>query len=257
MSNGFFQAEVDPNAQAALEEANSGGNGKFPPLLKGEYPAHIVPLSKDASKQRVEVVDFGGTGPNGKKKVLRVAVKLDDGIPLGAGRVFFIRVPLFTRYAPNEKNPQGAPARMYFDFWGKALGIPNDALTSGNLGVGPDFVLGKALNVVLSEPTPPDNFNPLGSNEVSFVNAAAPVNSPQRAPGSSLAPWLDADDNLLPEFAGGAVPQQQGGVVPPAGGSAWGGVTQQDVAAAQQQAAAAQATPGGVPAGAWAQAPSY
>lgn len=252
--SGFFQAEADPNAQAALDEARAGGNGKFPPLLKGEYPAHIVPLSKDAGKDRVEVVDFGGNGPNSKKKVLRIAVKLDDGIPLGAGRVFFARIPLFSRYAPNEKNPGGAPARAYFDFWGKVLGVSDENLITGNLGLGPNDILGKPLNVVLGEPTPPDNYNPLGTNEVSFFNAPAPVNSPVRQPGQPLAPWLDANDNLLATFqpTQAGAPQQQGGAAP-AQQPNWGGPSQQDVAAAQQQAPAA----GGVAAGAWANQPSY
>lgn len=257
----MFNAEVDQNAQAALDEARSGGNGKFPPLLKGEYPAHIVPLKTDGSN-RIEVAKFGGDGPNGQKNVLRIAVKLDAGIPLGAGRVFFGRVPLFSRYAPTQKNPAGAPARAYFDFWGKVMGLPDEQLLSGQLNVTPEQILARALNVVLSEPTPPDSYNPLGSNEISFFNPSGPVNPPARAAGQILAPWLDADDNLLPSYGADAVQAAQqhvrGGVVtPPAGGSAWGGPSQQDAADAQQQAASAAPPAGGVTPGAWANQPTY
>lgn len=258
----MFNAEVDQNAQAALDEARAGGNGKFPPLLKGEYPAHIVPLKTDGSN-RIEVAKFGGDGPNSQKNVLRIAVKLDAGIPLGAGRVFFGRVPLFSRYAPTTKNPAGAPARAYFDFWGKVMGLPDEQLLSGQLNVTPEQILARALNVVLSEPTPPDNYNPLGSNEISFFNPSGPVNPPARAAGQILAPWLDADDNLLPGFGGGA-PAQVGGQAPQFGGQpaqgaapSWGGPSQQDVADAQQQATSAAPSAGGVAPGAWASQPSY
>ncbi len=188
-----FQVEVDANAASALSEAQSGGTGKFPPILKGEYQATVVPLKEGT---RVEVVPFGGSGPNSKKNVLRVAVRIADGSPLGAKRQLFIRVPLFTRYAANEKNPQGAPARLYFDFW-SAMGATDEDLVAGRLPE-PDAFMGKPLGIVVSDPIEPDKWNPLGSNEVSFVNKAGNVAaSPRRANGQILAPWLDANDNII------------------------------------------------------------
>lgn len=250
MSN-FFQADVDPGAQDALNEARSGGNGKFPPLPKGEYRGTIVPLTKDG--KRTEVTDFGGTGPNGKKKVLRIAVKIAPDSPTGAGRTFFARVPLFSRFAPKDGAPVGKPARMYFDFFG-ALGVSDEALTSGNIGIGPDQILGKPINIVLGDPQVPDNFNELGFSEISFFNKPGPANTPQRQPGVPVAPWLDANDNLI----GGAAPAQ-GGPVQQAGPAVpkqdpWSAPSQQDIADAQAQAVQ---PPQGIQPGAWANASSY
>jgi hypothetical protein len=239
MSN-TFQASVDPNAQAALDEARSGGDGKFPPLPRGEYRATVVPIKKDGSV-RVEPGKYAKTGPNAGKDVVRVAVKINDDSPTGKGRIFFIRVPLFSRFAPNEKNPQGAPARMYFDFWG-ALGVSDEALTSGNLGIGPDQMMGKGINIVLGDPQVPDSYNPLGFNEVAFVNKPGPANTPTRQPGVPVAAWLDADDNLIES----AIPGQQpdAPAAPPV--DPW----------SKPQAAAEESQEGVVP-GPWAQAASY
>jgi hypothetical protein len=249
----FFTADVDANASEALKEAQSGGDGKFPPLPKGEYQATIVPLKKDGD--RMEVVDFGGTGANAKKKVLRVAVKISDDSPTGKGRIFFVRVPMFSRYAPNEKHPQGAPARGYFDFFGKGLGVSDEALTSGNLGIGPDQILGKPINIVLSEPQLPDDYNPLGFNEVSFFNKPGPANTPVRQPGVPVAPWLDADDNLIAGVAPGQTVPGGAAAAAAAPVDPWSAPTEQDVADAVAQAVPAQQ--GGVAAGPWAQAASY
>lgn len=230
----FFTADVDPNVQDAYKEATSGGNGKFPPLPKGEYRGTIVPLKKDGN--RVEVTDFGGKGANAKKKVLRVAVKIDADSPTGAGRIYFARVPLFSRFAPTDKHPQGAPARNYFGFFG-ALGVSEEALLSGNIGIGPDQILGKPINFTLGDPQAPDEYNPLGYNEIGFFNKPGPANTPVREPGVPVAPWLDADDNLLE--TGFAPAAAQGGPAPAV--DPW--------SAGQQQQ--------GIEAGPWAQAASY
>lgn len=240
MSN-TFTADVDPNAGEAFKESQ-GGSGKFPPLPKGEYRGTIVPLKSDGSK-RVEVTDFGGTGANSKKKVLRVAVKIAADSPTGAGRTYFARVPMFSRFAPTEKNPQGAPARNYFGFFG-ALGVSEEALTSGNLGIGPDQILGKPINFTLGEPQVPDNYNPLGYNEIGFFNKPGPANTPLRQPGVPVAPWLDADDNLIEGAAGGPVQQQAGPAAPAT--DPWS--TPQPAAETPTQ---------GIQPGAWANASSY
>lgn len=247
MSN-FFQADVDQNAAEAFKESQ-GGSGKFPPLPKGEYRGTIVPLKKDGA--RVEVTDFGGTGANSKKKVLRVAVRINDDSPTGKGRIYFARVPMFSRFAPTEKNPQGAPARNYFGFFG-ALGVSEEALTSGNLGIGPDQILGKPINFTLGEPQVPDQYNELGYNEIGFFNKPGPANTPLRQPGVPVAPWLDADDNLVQGATGGPVHQQAGPAVPKQ--DPWSAPTAQDIADAQAQAVPAQQ---GIQPGAWANASSY
>lgn len=248
MSN-TFQASVDPQAQSAMEEARSGGDGKFPPLPRGEYRAFIVPIKKDGSV-RVEPGKYAKSGANANKDVVRVAVKIAADSPTGAGRTFFVRVPLFSRFAPNDKNPAGAPARLYFDFW-SALGVKDEALTSGQLGIGPDQMMGKTINIVLGDPQVPNDYNPLGYNEVSFVNKPGPANTPLRQPGVPVAPWLDADDNLIEGATGGPVHQQAGPAAPTR--DPWSAPTAQDVADAQAQAVPAQ----GIQPGAWANASSY
>ncbi|MEV5068927.1 hypothetical protein MRBLMI12_000483 [Microbacterium sp. LMI12-1-1.1] len=202
--NGFV-AEVDPNAQAAREEALSGGNGIYPPLPKGRYQAVIVALAP-AKNLPCELTTFGGAGANKDKPVLRLAAKIVDGSPTGKGRVIFFRVPMFSRYAPTEKNPQGATARTYFDFWEKVVGLPAEVVLSGQLGVGPEAFLGKPLTIVVSDPKEPRNEkdaenNPLGSNEVDFVDAPGDIAlTPLRKPGVPVAAWLDANDNLKPDY---------------------------------------------------------
>lgn len=237
-----FQVEVDNRAAEALVEAQSGG-GKFPPGLKGEYQAHVVPLKKDGD--RVQVQNFGGSGANAKKKVLRVAARVIDESPALAKRQFFLRVPLFTRYAPTERNPQGAPARMYFDFW-RALGVADDDLVAGRLP-DVDYIMGRRIALVLSEPLEPNEWNPLGYNEVSFVNKAGNVSTtPVRKPGESVAPWLTPDDDIIEGYE----------FQTPAAQALYGGEWAQPAAAAQQAAPSwgqAPAEGGTVTPGPWAQ----
>lgn len=202
-----FIAEIDPNAAEAAKEAASGGGG-FRPLAAGKYQATIVQVQG--------VQDFGGTGGNAKKKVVKLQFKILADSPTGANRVFFDRVPLFTRYAPSEKNPQGATARGFWDFWGKAIGVPQDQLILGNLP-GPNDIAGKQVTITLGKPIPPDEYNELGYNEISFYDAAGDVNaSPTHAP---VVPWLDADGKLI----GGATPAPRAAVQTqaPATAPAW------------------------------------
>ena len=199
-----FIADVDANVAAAYEEAQSGGNGTFPPLPGGKYVATIVPLKKDGPN--AEVVDFGGNGANAKKKVVRLAFRIVDESPTGKGRHLFARIPLFSRYAPSQKHPQGAPARAYFDFWIKAIGWPEAEVLAGRLP-GPLEIMGKRVTLTLSDPKPAESaydleHNPLGTNEISFYDKAGdPQSAPRRTPGVPIAPWLDADDNLIEQWA--------------------------------------------------------
>lgn len=205
-----FIAEIDPNAAEAAAEAAAGGNGSFPPLAAGKYQANVVKVEG--------VADFGGTGGNAKKKVVRLQFKILADSPTGANRVYFDRVPLFTRFAPSEKNPQGATARGFWDFWGKAIGVPQDQLILGNLP-GPEGIAGKQVTITLSKPIAPDDYNPLGYNEISFYDAAGDVNaSPTHKP---VVAWLDAAGNLI----GGQIAAPRAAVQQaqaPATAPAWG-----------------------------------
>lgn len=236
-----FQVEVDAQAAEAMAEAREGSGKGFPPLPKGAYQATVVPLKKDGDRMKVE--EWGGTGPNSKKKVLRIMTRIVDGSPTGAKRHHSIRVPLFTRFAPKNGDPVGKPARLYFDFFG-ALGVSDEDLAAGRLP-GPDQILGKAIEIVLGEPQVPDNFNPLGYNEVSFVNKAGSIDStPRRQPGVPVAEWLDANDNLI----AGAVPGPAQAETSTAAPSVNPWATQTAAEEAPQQ---------GIQPGAWAQAASY
>lgn len=246
-----FIAEVDPNVQAAREEAAAGGNGTYPPIPAGRYQVQIVPLNP-AKNLPMELVDFGGSGPNSQKKMVRVAVKVVDHSPTGKGRWFAGRVPLFSRFAPKDGAPVGKPARAYFDFWEKVVGLPAEVVMSGNLGVGPEHILGKYATVTLSVKQPRDakdaEHNPLGTNEIEFWDAPLALGdttgTPALAPGVPVAPWLDGKGNLIPGFvfdylkAPGA-PAQGGAPAAQPPAQLWGAPAAQAPAAPVAQAPAA------------------
>lgn len=221
-----FSASVDPNVEQAREEVQSGG-GSFRPLPKGKYSATIVPLGDDKS---FEVVDFSPNNPAyAGKKALRVKVRIVDDSPTGAKRTFFARVPLFSRYAPSQKNPAGAAARGYFDFFEKAIGVPTEQVLKGILP-GPEALLGKRISITLSDPIAPDKWNELGSNEVAFWDAAGSVAStPTGAPN---APWLDEHGNLRPDWVSSTPSASAPAGAPSAPADVW--ATPSTPAAAQQ-----------------------
>ena len=206
-----FTAEIDNNAAKAAEEAAAGGNGTFPPLPGGKYQVIIA---------KVKGVDnFAKSGPNANKKVVNVGFQIVPESPTGKSRYIWGRVPLFSRFAPNEKYPDGAPARGFWDFWEKAIGVPRERILAGDL---PDNIGGTRLTVTLSAPIPPDQFNPLGSNEVDFYDKTGDVNvTPKRVAGVSVAPWLDANDNLLPEFTQQTVAGAQAATAAAPAGDPW------------------------------------
>lgn len=184
-----FVAQIDPRAAEAAQEALSGGDGIYPPLPAGKYPATLLEI--------VGVADFGGAGANSDKKVLRIKLKISDQSPTGRGRTYYERIPLFTRYAPSEKNPQGATARAFWDFFGKAMGTPVEQLVANQL---PGMeIQGRPLLITLGAPQAPDNYNPLGFNEVDFYDALPDVTAALRAVPTNpvVVPWLDASGNLI------------------------------------------------------------
>lgn len=217
-----FTAEIDQNAAKAAEE--SEGNGTFPPLPAGKYQVTIAKVKG--------VSDFGGQGGNKNKKVVNLGFQIVPESPTGKGRWVWDRVPLFSRYAPSDKYPDGAPAKAYFDFWEKFIGLDREVVLSGNL---PDNIGGKRGTITLSAPIPPDQYNPLGSNEVSFYDKAGDVSTTPTGPVS--APWLDENGNLRPEFGQAATAATVAST--PAGGG--------DPYAAAAQAAPAAAAPANDP----------
>lgn len=230
-----FTAQIDQNAAKAAEEAASGGNGTFLPLPKGKYQATVFQVKG--------VERFGGTGGNADKQVVRIGFKIIDESPNGKGRVFFERIPLFTRYAPSEKSPEGAVARSYFDFWERAMGVPREQVIAGTL---PDNIGGKRLTITLGAPIPPDSYNTHGSNEIAFYDKEGDLAATPTAPVN--VPWLDANGKLV-QFAGSTAPAAGSqaalaAAVPPA--NLWG----QEAPAAPAAPAAQSANPWGQPAAA-------
>lgn len=183
-----FVAEIDSKAEEAAKA--SEGDGTYAPLPAGKYQVTIAKVKG--------VESFAKQGVNANKRVVNIGFQIVPESPTGKGRYLWDRVPLFSRFGPSDKHPDGAPAKAYFDFWEKFIGLDRETVLSGQL---PDNIGGRRGTITISAPIPPDEYNPLGSNEVSFYDKEGDVAvTPVRTPGVSVAPWLDENDNLRPEF---------------------------------------------------------
>ena len=153
--------KTDAAAEDLLNEAQSGGN--FKPLSKGWYEATV---------KAVEIVDFAKSGKynEGGFKALNVQLRVIEGSPEGAKRVFFARVPLFQRYLPTQKNPQGAVASMYFDFF-LALGFSKEDVAGGKVSLDQASLGGKRIGMFL-DVREPDEWHSEAYNEVGRVREA-------------------------------------------------------------------------------------
>lgn len=199
-----FTFQADGNIEDQFDEAQSGGGGTYPPLPAGRYQATVVPLKKDGS-QLVETVEFSKKQEYAGKQAVRVALRIVDESPTGAKRQYFTRIPLFTQWA------SGKTARPFFNFFG-AVGATKEDFKKGQLP-GPEDFMGKRVSLTLSDPIEPDDWNPLGSNDVSWINPAGTIaDTPIRKQGEPLAPWLTVDDELAESYVnaqpGGGTPQQ-------------------------------------------------
>lgn len=209
-----FNIQVDTNAAAAAEESSNRGSDGFPPLPQGKYQAFV--------EKFIEVQPFTKDERSGNfgKQAARFQLKIVSDSPIGAGRVYFLRVPLFTRYAPSQKSPEGAPAGMYFDFFGEVAGATRDQLIAGQVP-SPTEIGGKRLTITLSAPIKPDAYNPKGSNEVSFVGKEGDINATPKT--KVVVPWLDDHGNVNPGWeptAAGQAPAPAAQQAPPAYGGA-------------------------------------
>lgn len=132
--------KTDNNAEDLLKESQSND---FPLLPAGWYEATIA---------EVEVIDFSSKDDSPYKqqgfKVLNTKLRILDGAPTGAKRTFFLRVPLFQRYLPSEKNPQGAVAGTYFDFF-LALGFSKEDVAGGKVAIDQAALGGKRIGFQL------------------------------------------------------------------------------------------------------------
>ncbi|KZE41415.1 hypothetical protein [Microbacterium sp. T32] len=254
-----FTPEIDDYAaQAAEKAAEALPSGDFPPVPKGAYQAIIL------ENKGVEELTKDPTNRNYGKKVVKLHVQVDQNSPTAAGRHYFVRVPLFSRFAPNpnakndESKTIGAPARMFFNFFQNVMGVPlADILAKKPL---PSNVEGRRLTIILGAPKAPDQHNALGSNEIDGVDAPQDdfANTPTLLPGATVAPWLTPEGGLNPSWTppvqGGGVPGIGGGVpqLPGAGVPGIGGGVPQLPGAGVPQVAPLQTgyapQPGGVPA---------
>lgn len=218
-----FTPEIDEYAaQAAEKAAEALPSGDFPPVPKGAYQAIIL------ENRGVEELTKDQTKANFGKKVVNLHVQILQNSPTAAGRHFFVRVPLFSRFAPNPnaKNDEaktiGAPARMFFNFFQNVMGVPlDDILAKKPL---PSNVEGRRLTIIMGAPIAPDQYNPLGSNQIDGVDAPEDdfSKTPVLQPGATVAAWLTPEGGLNPNWTppaqGGAVPGLGGGAVPGLGG---------------------------------------
>jgi len=221
----MFQGQIDENAAAAAQTAREAlPSGDFPPLPGGPYQAIVV------ANKGVEPFTKDPNNANYGKDVVRLQVQIDDNSPTGAKRTEFVRVPLFSRFAPNpnaktdEGKTIGSSARMFWNFFEDVMGMTTEQIISGQLR---SDVEGKALTIVLSKPKQPDNYNPLGFNDIDGVGAPHGNfdKTPIVPPGHAAAPWLTPDNQLIPDHSslqqrGGAA---GGGYTPGGGGAATGG----------------------------------
>lgn len=198
-----FNAQIEGDYIASSEAvAERSGGGSFVPQLQGRYQAVV--------KENKGVEDFAKSGPNAGKQAVRLRVDILPDSPTGAKRVYFVKIPLFNKFAPTEKNPEGADAWMFTNFFERVMGVSREDIKAGKPL--PSNVEGKRLTIILSKPKAPDQWNELGSNDVSDVDApdADFSKTPIRRPGVAVAPWLTPDDQLIPDHPSlGAAPATQ------------------------------------------------
>lgn len=201
--------KTDAAAEELLEESQRGGS--FELLPKGWYEGTV---------KKVEVVDFAKSGKYNEQgyKALNVQLRIIDSSEVGAGRVFFLRVPLFQRYLPTAKNPQGAVAQTYFDFF-LAMGFTKEQVAKADVKIDQAALGGKAIGFSLTVKEA-DEWNDAPYNEVGYVresrepaktsavgNAFAPqagAESPWGSAETTTAPQGDATLQAAAEGAGKA-----------------------------------------------------
>lgn len=191
-----FEAQIDQHAAQAAEAAaaRTTSSGDFPPVPGGAYQVVIT------SNEGVDDFAKDSSNRNYGKKVVRLRVDILPDSPTAAKRVYFGRVPLFTRFAPNpeakeqESRTLGASAWQFWSFFEKVMGVSRDDIIAGRPL--PSNVEGKRATIILSKPKAPDANNPLGFNEIEDWDAphADFEKTPKRVPGLAVAPWLTPDD---------------------------------------------------------------
>jgi len=99
---------IDIVETAVKDHAENSGGGTFSVLPAGEYEFTVKDVKEGPAAK---------SGANASKSILNAQLRIVDDAPVGKGRVFFKRVPLFQAWAPSEKSPQGATAHDHFQFY--------------------------------------------------------------------------------------------------------------------------------------------
>lgn len=131
-------AQVSAGYEEAVKQA-AAANAALP---AGEYnvtlaTGEVKPFAKDNANYA-------------NKNALNITLRIADG--QFAGRTLRGRIPLFDRWNPSAKYPDGYPIREYGQFF-KAVGASQEQINSGNLPP-LDVILGKPLSVRVKYITP-------------------------------------------------------------------------------------------------------
>lgn len=199
-------ASTTAGAQEAYKKAQASNS--FAALPTGNYEVTVA---------KAEVIPFAKQGAYAKMQALNVQLRVVEDAKVGAKRVFFFRVPLFDKFLPTQKNPQGAPVFTYFGFFG-AVGATDEQLETGKLPALKD-ILGKRLVakinlfVVGSEGQEYHTNKDTGENEAwNEVSSVWASTAPAATGGRAVAgdPWASA----APAAAAPAVAQPPTAVDP-------------------------------------------
>jgi hypothetical protein len=177
-------------SQDEVEESVKAANS-FAAIPQDTYEFTIV---------KVDEQGFPGKGANAGKPTLNVQLRrIEDDKP-GAKRVFFKRIPLFGRWAPSAKYPDGYPALGDFIEFAVALGVPKEVAQKGELPLELHEILGKPITAYLKL-NEPDQYNDGEWNEVGRLKASTHVatsstsvsadvwNTPAPASDAPETPW--------------------------------------------------------------------
>lgn len=99
MSTGEFVFGGASEETVAAAQAAQAGPGRFPPLPEGNYNFYV---SDSEAKL------FGPTSKNPGKPYLSLTIQPDGG-KYHKRRIFNVMVPLFEKWGPTPKNPDGFP----------------------------------------------------------------------------------------------------------------------------------------------------
>ena len=94
--------------ETAVKDHAENAGGSYAVLPAGEYEFTV---------KKTEEGPAAKSGANASKSILNTQLRIVDDAPVGKGRVFFKRIPLFQQWAPSQKSPLGATAHDHFQFY--------------------------------------------------------------------------------------------------------------------------------------------